>query len=91
MKKFILILLLLAIAAAVFFYLNPELRREAKELLQSSGLQQPVSTTVYKWRDADGLLHYTQDPPSEGIPFESVEARTDVNVMPLPDELKDKE
>ena len=87
MKKFILILLLLAIAAAVFFYLNPELRREVQGLLQSSGLQ-PASTTVYKWQDADGTWQYTQTPPAGGTPFEPVEARSDVNIMPLPDELK---
>ena len=91
MKKFILTLLLLAIAAAAFFYLNPELRREAQDLLQSSGLQQPPSTTVYKWRDADGLFHYTQDQPPEGTPFERVEARSDVNILPLPEELKARE
>jgi hypothetical protein len=91
MKKFILMLLLLAVAAAVFFYLNPELRREVEGLLQSSDLKQPASTTFYKWQDADGVWQYTQNPPPEGTPFERVEARTDVNVLPLPDELKGKE
>jgi hypothetical protein len=91
MKKFLLILLLLAIAAAVFFYLNPELRHEAEGLLQSSGLKQPAPTMFYKWQDADGVWQYTQTPPPEGTPFERVEARTDVNVLPLPDELKARE
>ena len=87
MKKLILILLLLTIAAAAFLYLNPELRQEVRGLVQSSGLTD-ASTTFYKWRDADGVLQYTQTPPPEGIAFEQVEARSDVNVMPLPDELK---
>ena len=90
MKKFILILLLLAIAGAAFFYLNPELRREVESLLQSSGLK-PASTMFYKWQDADGQWQYSQDPPPEGTPFERVEARSDVNIMPLPDELKGQE
>jgi hypothetical protein len=91
MKKFLLILLLLAVAAAVFFYLNPELRREVEGLLQSSGLKQPDSTMFYKWQDADGVWQYTQAPPPEGTPFERVETLTDVNVLPLPDELKARE
>ncbi|WP_126453946.1 DUF4124 domain-containing protein [Sulfuriflexus mobilis] len=89
MKKLLLILLLLGLAAAVFFYLNPALRREATDLLKSSGLQ-PASMAVYKWRDTAGQWQYTQAPPPEGTPFERVEARSDVNVLPVPDELKNK-
>ena len=87
MNKLILILLSLAIAASAFLYLNPELRQEAKSLLQSSGLNK-ASTTVFKWRNTDGVLQYTQTPPPEGVAFEQVEARSDVNVMPLPEKLK---
>ena len=89
MKKLILILLSLAIAFTAFLYLNPELRHEVEGLLQSSGLKD-ASTTVYKWHNADGVLQYTQTPPPEGVPFEAVEARSDVNVMPLPEKLKAK-
>lgn len=87
MKKLIFILLLLGIAAAAFLYLNPDLRHEVEGLLQSSGIKD-ASTTVYKWRDASGQWQYTQAPPPEGTPFERVEARSDVNIMPLPDELR---
>lgn len=90
MKKLILILILLSIAATVFFYLNPELRREASGLLQSSGLQPASTTIVYKWQDAKGSWQYSQSPPPEGTPFEQVEVRNDVNVLPLPETLKNK-
>jgi len=87
MKNLFLILLSLAIATTAFLYLNPELRHEVEGLLQSSGIKD-ASTTVYKWRNTDGVLQYTQTPPPEGVAFEQVEARSDVNVMPLPEKLK---
>ena len=90
MKTLLLILVSLLIAAAAALYLNPELRHEAESLLQSSGIKNNPSTTFYKWRNADGILQYTQTPPAEGIAFEPVEARSDVNILPLPEQLQDK-
>lgn len=90
MKNFFFILLLLGTVAAVFLYLNPELRHEAQALLQSSGLQPKAPSIVYKWRDRSGQWQYSQSPPPKGTPFEEVEARSDVNIMPLPEALKNK-
>jgi len=87
MKKLILILLSLAIAYTAFLYLNPELRHEVDSFLQSYGIKD-ASTTIYKWHNNDGVLQYTQTPPPEGITYEQVEARSDVNVMPLPEKLR---
>lgn len=87
MKMLLYILLILAVTAAAALYLSPSLRHEAQDLLQSSGLQTDT-TTVYKWRSADGQWQYTQTPPPAGIPFERVEVRSDVNILPLPEALQ---
>lgn len=91
MQKLLLVLLAVVIAAGAFVYSDPQLRRDAGNILQrflgATGIKMD-STTVYKWKDAKGVLQYTQKPPPEGTPYEEVEARTDVNVLPLPEELK---
>lgn len=92
MKKFILILLAVLIGAAAFVYSDPQLRKDVGNMwdrfLGATGVD-THSTKVYKWKDASGVLHYTQEPPPEGTAYEEVEARTDVNVLPLPDKLKE--
>ena len=37
---------------------------------------------VYRWRDAQGVLHISDTPP-KGRKFEKVELREDVNVIPM--------
>ena len=91
MKKFLLIVIALLIAAGVLIYSDPQLKQDSSNMLQrllgAAGVD-TKSTSVYKWKDANGVLQYTQQPPPEGTAYEEVEARTDVNVLPLPDELK---
>ena len=42
--------------------------------------QAPV---LYRWRDAQGVLHITQHPPSGGQAYERVEIPEDRNIIPL--------
>lgn len=91
MKKLIVFLLALLLAAAAFVYTDPQLKRDASNALNRFlGRSTPTSgsTLVYKWTDSDGTVQYTSEPPAEGVPFEQVEARHDVNVLPLPEKLK---
>ena len=37
---------------------------------------------VYRWRDAQGVLHITDQPPT-GRNYEKVDLREDVNVIPM--------
>ena len=37
---------------------------------------------VYRWRDAQGVLHISDTPPT-GRKYEKVELREDVNVIPM--------
>ena len=89
MKTFLVLLFALLLAAAAFFYLYPEF---APGLLKESPLGPEVESTVlYIWRDEQGNVMATSKPPSEGIPYEKKEYRHDMNVLPLPRELQDKE
>lgn len=38
---------------------------------------------VYRWRDARGVLHVTQQPPSGGQAYERVDIPEDRNIVPL--------
>ncbi|UCE76765.1 MAG: DUF4124 domain-containing protein [Gammaproteobacteria bacterium] len=87
MKPFLLRLLMLGIVVALVLWWSPELRNDADKLLRDTGLRS-TSVTLYKWRDKQGVWQYTQDPPPAGVPYEEVEARSDVNVLPLPEQLK---
>lgn len=40
-----------------------------------------ATTTMYKWQGKDGGWHFTNTPP-DGVAYETVEVRTDVNVIP---------
>jgi len=87
MKQFMLFLTMLAIVAALVLWWSPELRHQADQLLRDTGLKS-TSAILYKWRNRQGVWQYTQDPPPEGVAYEKVEARSDVNVLPLPEQLK---
>jgi hypothetical protein len=41
----------------------------------------PETTTLYKWQGEDGNWHIADSPP-EGVVYEAVEVRKDVNVLP---------
>ena len=87
MKTFFIILLLTGIGLAVALFVSPGLRQQAEALLYDTGVKSH-SNIFYKWQDADGVLQYTQTPPPAGTPYEKVEARSDVNVVPVPEALE---
>jgi hypothetical protein len=87
MKTILLRVLMLSIVVALVLWWSPELRKDADDLLRDAGLTS-TSATLYKWRGKQGIWQYTQDAPPAGVPYEEVEARSDVNVLPLPEQLK---
>ena len=84
MKTFLSRLLMLGIVLALVLWWSPELCKDADDLLRDAGLRS-TSATLYKWRDKQGIWQYTQNAPPAGVPYEQVEARSDVNVLPLPE------
>ena len=87
MKNFLLFVLMLCIVIALVLWWSPELRKKAENLLRDTGLKS-TSVILYKWQDKQGVWQYTQDLPPEGVAYKKVEARSDVNVLPLPEQLK---
>ena len=87
MKKLLTWLIMAGIVVALVLWWSPELRHQADQLLKGAGVKS-TSATLYKWRNKQGVWQYTQEPPPEGTPYEKVEARSDVNVLPLPEQLK---
>ena len=86
MKSLISIIFLLVAATAVLYFFYPQ---ELREWTEGTPLAPPSpSTTLFKWKDSDGNLVVTNKPPAKGIPYETVEYRHDVNLMPLPEKLR---
>ena len=79
---------LLALAAGVagYFMLYPEeMPQWAADTSVGRELQ---TTTVYKWQDAAGAWHVSDQPPPPGTDYEVQGYARDTNVLPLPPELQ---
>jgi hypothetical protein len=90
MRLFLLLVVLLLVASLVM-YLKPEYRDRIQSLSSSIGLSDitPKKTArLFKWRDTRGNWHITDQPPPEGVDFEKLEYREDLNVLPRPPGLK---
>jgi hypothetical protein len=86
MRLLLLLVVLLLIAGGVA-YLKPEYRNRIQDLSSDVGLSRitPKKTArLFKWRDAEGNWQITDHLPPEGIDYEKLEYREDVNVLPRP-------
>ena len=73
-------------AAAAYFYLHPdELPAWAAKSRLGRDLQ---STTVYKWQDASGEWHISDQRPTGNMDYQKGQYARDTNVLPLPPELQ---
>ena len=81
----LIVVVLVAVAAAAYYvYRNPTV---VSPLVEGTPLEGPVRSTlgttrVYRWRDADGVVQITDEPPPEGTKFEKLEYQNDANVVP---------
>jgi hypothetical protein len=90
MRLFLLLIVLMLVAGGVL-YLKPEYRTRIQELSSDIGLSRiaPKNTArLYKWRDAAGNWQITDRLPPDGIAYEKLEYRDDVNVLPRPPGLR---
>ncbi len=81
---FLAIIFLAVAAGAYYVYRNPTV---VSPLVEDTPLESIVrdtlgTTRVYKWRDANGTVHITDEPPPEGTEFEKLEYQNDANVVP---------
>jgi hypothetical protein len=42
----------------------------------------PDTVLIYKWRDAQGEIHYSNEPPPPDALYEQIEIDPDVNTLP---------
>jgi len=81
----LVVIVLVAVAAAAYtIYRNPAV---VNPLVEGTPLERPVrdalgTTRLYRWRDAKGTVHITDQPPPEGTKFETLEYQNDANVVP---------
>lgn len=84
--------LLIALLLLVFGYIwfNPDYQEQLKQQLEEVSSDAGITkktTRVYKWRNADDEWQITDHLPPEGVEYESLDYREDVNVLPLPPQL----
>lgn len=92
--RLLIIFIILAIAGAVFYGLNPSDDNSASPLLRGLGKvksltqqatsEAPVETVVYKWQDKNGEWHFSNHPPPEGTVGSITTYRSDINVVAPP-------
>jgi hypothetical protein len=86
--KFVIALLILVTAIGAYLYFHPDVTHR---VLRGTPLErQPATTRLYKWRGPEGQWRYTDEPPPAGTPYEALDYREDTNVLPRPEELKNK-
>lgn len=90
MKRFLYIVIFILIVAGIYLYTSPDAMQRLHDMGESVGIDKKKSVILYKWQNKDGVVQYTQTPPPAGVPYEQVELRSDVNIMPLPEKLKEQ-
>jgi len=84
MKVLVVIVLVAVAAGAYTVYRYPTV---VSPLVEGTPLERTVretlgTTRLYKWRDAEGGVQITDEPPPEGTKFETLEYENDTNVVP---------
>lgn len=93
MKTFLLVIVLVGAGVGYYVYTHPDVLDPwvAGTALETKLPSGGDKTQLYKWRDADGSWQVTDRPPPGDVPYETLEYRHDVNILPLPPELQKKD
>lgn len=78
----LVLLAVLAGAVAAVWHFRPSVLRGV--LRDTPIAPSPSVTRAYKWRDAQGSWHISDQPPPAGTPYQSIQVRSDENVLPPP-------
>lgn len=89
MRRLLLFILAVIAAGAAYWYVYPD---RIPAWLQRVDLPAARDKTrLYKWENGDGQWMVTDRPPPGDRPYEVLEYRHDVNILPLPPELQEKQ
>ena len=80
MKTVTLLVLAGGIAAAGYWYFNPQDR--PGWVSDRLPVAPSASVQLYRWKNDQGEWTVSDSPPADGTPYEVVEYRHDENVMP---------
>ena len=80
------LLVTLLLLVFVYIWFNPDYQEQLRGLSSDAGITKKT-TRVYKWRNTDGEWQITDHQPPNGVEYERLEYREDVNVLPLPPQL----
>ena len=73
----------IGVAAGIWWWLgHPGYVTETQRRERIAAEQAKAEPALYRWHDAEGVLHVTSEPP-KGRKYERVELREDVNVVPM--------
>lgn len=75
------LLALLALAAAWWYYAPQSLPAALRQAAPASPNARSATPTLYKWRDAQGRLNVTDEPPKDRA-YEAVQYDPNTNVVP---------
>jgi hypothetical protein len=89
MKPLLYLLALALLGLGLYAWYNPEFLSRMEQTGRDLSGAGPATTTFYKWRDAAGEWQLSDRPPPAGVDYETVEVRSDQNVLPLPPQLRD--
>ena len=81
--RLVWLLLILALAAAALLYFSPETARQLRQLLPHTEFTK-TTDRLYQWKNDQGEWQITDTPPPDGIGYERLDYRNDLNVLPVP-------
>jgi hypothetical protein len=84
----VIVVALLAVLALIVW--KPELANELRASLPAAMGKAPANR-IYKWQDAEGNWQVSNRPPAQGVQYETREYDANVNVLPLPQKLRDRD
>ena len=80
MKKVVLLLAIVLGGIGAYLYFNPaEILKLDNEI--TNMIPNRDSTTLYRWKDPQGQWQVSDTPPTD-VPYEELNYRHDVNVIP---------
>ena len=81
MWRVVLFICLVIAGVGTYYYFFE--RESLARHLDGTPLELPAKTTeVYKWRDAQGKWHISDERPDESIESETLQYRSDDNILP---------
>jgi len=81
MKMIVLALIFLLAAGAAIIHYFPA---QVGPFIEGTPLDKlaATSTPLYQWRDENGVLQVTGEPPPNGVPYEIKQYALDANLVP---------